>query len=115
VGRWVTKAQKPDATAVYEFSAGRTSNEEGIARWKAPDSSIKPISISAERHAKALAQAQLSQTHYEDVHMSTFTPESFVQHLTQAIEFGMVSNLQLIQVGQSVPGENEFLVLIKKV
>jgi hypothetical protein len=110
----VRKADKPDPAMVYDWFTAIASNPEGLAHWNAPNAPIQARSITAARHAEGVEKARKSIAHYEDVHVSTFTPESFAQHMALAAQFGIIPDLRVTAIAPTPHGELEFLVVLKK-
>ncbi len=100
---------------IYDHEANFLGDVNPAELWNGLDPAPMRRQDVDDPDAFALARCQaMAETgEYQDVHCSTFTPESFGAILTTAMRLGLV-NFELVRLYPTEPGDLEFFATLRK-
>lgn len=117
VGRHVQKLKKPRPADVYaHFQLTAPSMNNPFIHWEAEASNslYGRWNYTEENHAVALRASHEALHSYQDVHMSQWTPETFVEHLRLMHRFGFLRDLRIVKLQYTMRNDFQFYAILQK-
>jgi hypothetical protein len=98
-------------SSIIEHRALTTHNNPAL-HWEG-EHGVPDISDSVERINAAIAEWNISNESYIDVHAWQFTPKSFTENISIIKKMGLI-NLNILRIYDTPRGSNEFCIVLEK-